>query len=159
MHTSSHRHHQPVGSNRRNGLDLGDSRRARSYRFQRGFGLVEALMLVTLISVISSFAIPKITYYKAAAKTVTQQQNAENIVSIFTAGQDGGSVQWVTTSRNACIADVVAGKAAPASSIFAGKVFRVPNIKGADLRGVYRYIGMDAKKNLFFDKNGGQCPR
>lgn len=125
---------------------------------RRGFSLIEMLTLITVIGVISAIAIPRISYMKMAAIKATELQNAENIVSMFTAGRDGGSIEWVTTSRNACVADVVAGRAAPASSIFAGKVFRVPNVKDSSLTGVYKYIGLDARKSLFFDKSGGQPP-
>jgi len=121
-----------------------------------GFSLIELLTAVVVIGVISSIAVPKIAYLNGIATKAVQQQNAQNIVTMFEAGKDGGLVDWVTTDRNACIADVIAGKAAPPSSIFAGKVFRVPNITGANLKGVYKYIGMDANKNLFFDKSGSQ---
>jgi prepilin-type N-terminal cleavage/methylation domain-containing protein len=123
---------------------------------KKGFSLIELLTVISVISVISSFAVPQISSLKSAAGTAVQQRNAQNIVSVFRAGKDAALIKWVNTSRNACVADVLAGRAAPSNSIFAGQMFRVPNIKGPDLTAVYRFIGIDSNKNLFFDKSGGQ---
>jgi prepilin-type N-terminal cleavage/methylation domain-containing protein len=127
----------------------------KSRKDQRGFSLVELLVVVAVIGVIAAIAIPSIGSINASAKTAVAQRNAQNIVSMFMAGQAAG-VTWVVTSRNACVADVVAGEAAPVGSAFAGQTFKVPNITGTDLTGTYKYIGFDASSNLFYDKAGGQ---
>jgi type II secretory pathway pseudopilin PulG len=128
-------------------------------RGRMGFTLIRLMTFLTISGVIAAIVLPRLAFLNISDTNLAQQQHAENIVAVFTAGRDAGSIQWVTTNRNACVADVVGGRVSPASSIFAGKVFGVSNFEGFDLAGVYRYIGMDARKNLFFDKSGSQPSR
>ena len=121
---------------------------------QHGFSLVELLTVISVIGIIAGIALPSMGNVNSAATKATNQRNAQNIVSVFQSGVSAGNA-WVVTSRNAAIADVVAGRA-PASGAFSGQTFKVPNLTGSDLTGTYVYIGIDASNNLFYDKAGGQ---
>lgn len=121
---------------------------------QHGFSLVELLTVISVIGIIAGIALPSMGNVNTAATKATNQRNAQNVVSIFQSGASAG-VAWVVTSRNAAIADVVAGRA-PTSGAFSGQSFKVPNLTGTDLTGTYVYIGLDASNNLFYDKSGGQ---
>ena len=121
---------------------------------QHGFSLIELLTVISVIGIIAGIALPSMGNVNTAATKATNQRNAQSIVSIFQSGTSAGAA-WVVTSRNAAIADVIAGRA-PASGAFSGTTFKVPNLTGSDLTGTYIYVGLDASNNLFYDKAGGQ---
>ena len=121
-----------------------------------GFTLVEILTMISIIFVIAAFAIPRIGSFNDSASKATAEHNAQNIVSMYTAGKDGGQIKWDHSSREACVQDVVDGRTATAASMFPGMPFRVPGLSGPKLASVFKYIGMDAKGDLFFDKEGRQ---
>ncbi len=121
---------------------------------QHGFSLVELLTVISVIGIIAGIALPSMGNVNTAATKATSQRNAQSVVSIFQSGISAG-VAWVVTSRNAAIADVVAGRA-PASGAFSGQTFKLPSLAGSDLTGTYIYVGLDASSNLFYDKAGGQ---
>ena len=121
----------------------------------KGFSLVEMLVVIAVIGVIAAIAIPNLSNINGAANTAKDQRNAQTLVSMFQSGSSAG-VAWVTTSRNAAVDDVIAGKA-PTSGAFSGKTFVVPNVGGSDLtNAAYKYIGIDGDGNLFYDKAGAQ---
>ena len=124
--------------------------------FFSGFSLIELLTVISVIGVMTSIVAPSFGSINGAAQTAVQQDNAQNIVSMFKAG-DAAQVAWTTTSRDAAVADVIAGRPAPAKSVFAGKTFNVPHLSAQDIQAAYRYIGLDSQHQLFFDKNGSQA--
>jgi prepilin-type N-terminal cleavage/methylation domain-containing protein len=121
---------------------------------QQGFSLVEMLIVIAIIGIIAAIAIPNIGSINAAATTAKNQRNAQSVVSIFTGGAAAGVV-WTTTTRDAAVASVIAG-GSPTTGAFAGKNFSVPEITGADITGLYPYVGQSADGSLFYDKTGSQ---
>jgi prepilin-type N-terminal cleavage/methylation domain-containing protein len=119
-----------------------------------GFSLIELLVVIAVIGIIAAIAIPNIGNINSSAQTVTNQRNAQSIVSLYEAGSAAG-VAWTGGNRNQKVAAVVAGDT-PQNGIFAGKSFRVPNLSPQDQAGAYRYIGYDSNGDLFYDKAGGQ---
>src|SRR5262249_3283599 len=120
-----------------------------------GFSLIELMAVIAVIGAMTPLAVPAFGSMTGAAQTAAAQDNAQNIVSMFKAG-DAAQVTWTTTSRDAAVADVVAGRSASARSVFSGKTFSVPNLSAADLQAAYPFIGLDAHHQLFFDSTGIQ---
>lgn len=120
----------------------------------RGFSLVEMLTVISVIGIIASIAIPNIGSISDSAKTATRQRNGQCIVSMFSAGQAAGVI-WTGSTRNALVSSVITGQS-PTDGAFSGKIFRVPNITGAELTATYPYVGRDSDGNLFYDRTGGQ---
>lgn len=123
-------------------------------RSSSGFSLVEMLTVVAVIGIISSIAIPNIGNINTAAKAAAAQRNAQSVVSMFSAGQAAG-VTWTGATRNALVTSVIGGQA-PTDGAFTGKSFSVSGISGDDLTAAYKYIGMDADSNLYYDRSGAQ---
>ncbi len=121
----------------------------------KGFSLVEMLVVIAVIGVIAAIAIPSIGNINAAAKTATNQRNAQSIVSMYQAGAAAG-VAWAGTNRNTQVAAVITG-AFPLDGAFANKTFKVPNISNSDKIACYPYIGIETgTTDLFYDKAGAQ---
>jgi type IV pilus assembly protein PilA len=112
----------------------------------KGFSLVEMLVVIAVIGVIAAIAIPSIGSINKSATDATAQRNAQNIASMYQAGEAAG-VDWTAatilpapaTDIPSAIAAVVAG-AAPVGGAFDGKVFRVPNLLPVDQGNAVAYL-------------------
>src|SRR5258706_511013 len=82
-------------------------------QIQKGFSLVEMLVVISVIGVIAAIAIPSIGSINSAAKDARNQRNAQSLVSMYQSGLSAG-VTWVGATRNLKIDSVVSGQA-PAS--------------------------------------------
>ena len=120
-----------------------------------GFSLIEMIVVIGVIGAMTSLVAPTFGSIKDAAGAATNQDNAQSIVSTFKTG-DAAQINWITTSRSACIADVIAGRSSPSTSIFAGQHFSVPHLSADNLKAASRYIGMDSRNQLFYDASGSQ---
>jgi prepilin-type N-terminal cleavage/methylation domain-containing protein len=118
------------------------------HTLKQGFSLVEMLVVIAVIGVIAAIAIPNIGNLTSAAKTARDQRNAQSIASVYAAGTAAG-VSWVTTSASAAVDDVIAGKA-PADGAFVGKIFRVPNLSGADLTAAKAHLTLSTDGMLIY---------
>jgi hypothetical protein len=117
-----------------------------------GFSVTELLILIAVVALIAGMAIPTIDV--VTQSPVDARRNAQSVVSVYQSGYAAG-VEWTGATRNAKIESVIVGQA-PTNGTFAGKTFRVPNLRGPDKTACYRYIGSDASGDLFYDKTGGQ---
>lgn len=143
---------------------------------RHGFTLVELLAVVAVIGVMAAIAVPNVSNMDSSSKKATAQRNAQSIVSAFQAGAAAGADFYHEASgqgghqgsgRDLLIWGVVDGTA-PADGVFAGKIFKVPNLAMADLAEASQYIAYDAgssganggsfdQGNLTYVKAGGQA--
>jgi len=75
---------------------------------QRGFSLVELLVVIAVIAIIAAIAIPNIANITQQAKVAKNQRNAQNIVSVATAAIAAGyPATWADEA--AVITDITSG--------------------------------------------------
>jgi prepilin-type N-terminal cleavage/methylation domain-containing protein len=109
----------------------------------KGFSLVEMLVVIAVIGVIAAIAIPSIGNINGAAKTTTDQRNAQSIIEVYQAGLAAGITWPAFTTSGGLVSDVVTGVKA-GSGDFSGMLFQVPGIGTNDQASASAYIGKNA---------------
>jgi prepilin-type N-terminal cleavage/methylation domain-containing protein len=74
----------------------------------KGFSLVEMLVVIAVIGIIAAIAIPSIGSINASAQTATAKRNAQNIASVYQSGLADG-VAWGATDVATGCSKVQAG--------------------------------------------------
>ncbi len=99
----------------------------------KGFSLVEMLVVIAVIGVIAAIAIPSIGSINASAKVAVAERNAQSIMSVYQSGLAAGAT-WsavnAITDPASLITAVVAGTTG--TGAFASTTFAVPGMSAND---------------------------
>ena len=104
----------------------------------KGFSLVEMLVVIAVIGVIAAIAIPSIGSINASAQTAVAERNAQSIMSVYQSGLAAGATWTGVTSAPTLISAVVAGT--NGSGAFASTNFQVPSMSASDQTAAATYI-------------------
>ncbi len=104
-----------------------------------GFSLVEMLIVISVIGIIAAVAIPRITSINDSAKKSRNQRNAQELASMYQSASSAG-VNFMGNSLQSTVAKIVEGAEAPADSIMAGSIFRVPGLSAEVQKGAMDYL-------------------
>lgn len=116
---------------------------------QKGFSLVEMLIVIAVIGIIAAIAIPNIGNINQAAKTAKDKRNAQTVASVYQSGAAAG-VSWGALNIADAVNAVVNGNTPP-DGPFAGTTFIVPNISGEDLQNLQGYLKWDNNAGLTYN--------
>lgn len=71
---------------------------------QRGFSLVELLVVIAVIAIIAAIAIPNIANITSSASRSSQKRNAQNMASVFASARAAGYTNAVADTAAAATA-------------------------------------------------------
>ncbi len=122
-------------------------------RWRSGFSLIELLVVIVVIGLIASIAIPNLASITGSADKVKDKRNAQTILLAYTTGAAAG-VEWPEGDVATQVAAVIAGRK-PTSGSLANMTFQ-STVTADRAPGTYLYIGVRPSGELFFDSTGGQ---
>lgn len=114
-----------------------------SLSVQKGFSLVELLVVIAVIAIIAAIAIPNIAGITGAANTAKAQRNAQNLASTYNAAIAAG--YGGTNSETGAITAVTNG-----ISVVIGNTtnyFKVDGLSSAESTAAQAYLGHNTTNN------------
>jgi len=124
-------------------------------RCRPAFSLVELIVVVAVIGIFTSIAIPHFAPLSEGANIAKDRFNAQNIVTTYTTGSAAG-VQWPTGDVAAKVTAVITGRNSP-GGVFANTLFQ--STVTADMAvTTYPFIGVQSDGGLFYDPTASQDP-
>jgi len=115
---------------------------------QRGFSLVELLVVIAVIAIIAAIAIPNIANITAQATIAKSQRNAQNIASVASAAKAAG----VTTALNTTAAATTLQSPLTNGT---GMTFSVSTMSAAEITAAQAYLLDNPDTNAGVNYNPG----
>lgn len=111
---------------------------------QKGFSLVEMLVVIAVIGIIAAIAVPNIGRINDSAKEATARRNAQNVASVFASAQAAGLNFAASSTTPADIVQaVVTGAKVTEKGPFENTWFGVPGLTSADQTAALTYLTYD----------------
>jgi len=109
----------------------------------KGFSLVEMLVVIAVIGIIAAIAVPNIGRINESAKDATNRRNAQSIASVFASAQAAGLNFYDAASDTTTLNNVITGGTVTETGPFKGTFFGVPGLSTADRDLAVPYLTFD----------------
>lgn len=119
---------------------------------QKGFSLVELLVVIAVIAIIAAIAIPNIANITQGASDSANRRNAQNLASTASAAVAAGFAGTNTTTGWVSLLSSADGIIVTNAFGQTNGVFRVDGISGAALTNASRYLTNNGN-NLIYNPN------
>ncbi len=106
----------------------------------KGFSLVEMLVVIAVIGIIAAIAVPNIGKINDSAKEAKNRRNAQSLASVFASAQAAGLNFYVDTDPTATLDAIIAGDTVTEAGPFQGTFFGVPNLSDDDRDAAQAYL-------------------
>jgi prepilin-type N-terminal cleavage/methylation domain-containing protein len=110
---------------------------------QRGFSLVEMLVVIAVIGIIAAIAVPTIGKINDSAEEAKDRRNAQSLASVFATAQTAGLNFYVDADPTGTVDLIIAGDTVTDAGPFLGTFFGVPNLSDADRDAAMTYLIFD----------------
>lgn len=121
-------------------------------RDERGFSLVEMLVVIAVIGVITAIAVPSIGAISDKASTAKAKRNAQTICSLYGSARSVG-VTFAATDKSGITDELIAGK----SGAVLGE-FTMSPLSEIEKQAALAYVSYDLPRDAMkFDPSGGQA--
>jgi prepilin-type N-terminal cleavage/methylation domain-containing protein len=108
---------------------------------QQGLTLVELLICLALIGAVSAMVIMSVPAVREHAFDVQYQRNAQEIATVYAAGNTAGVSFLIPGDLEATVREVIAGKTA-SHGPFQGKLFKVGTMPEDSISGALAYLDL-----------------
>ncbi len=112
---------------------------------QKGFSLVELLVVIAVIAIIAAIAIPNISQITQQANIAKSKRNAQTIASLASSAQAAGNTTYGDTE-----AEVVANLIAGVTAVLNGQVvtFQLGTLNANEIANAAPYFDVDPADNI-----------
>lgn len=113
----------------------------------KGFSLVEMLVVIAVIGIIAAIAVPNIGKINDSAKEAKDRRNAQSLASVFASAQAAG-LNFFDTNAATTVSSIVSGATVADNGPFYNTFFGVPNLSAADQASAISYLNADTTNSL-----------
>jgi prepilin-type N-terminal cleavage/methylation domain-containing protein len=107
-----------------------------------GLSLMELLITIAVLAVVMSIAIMALGGVREGAEDQKDKRNAQEIASVAAMANAAGARFIVPGDEKATIVNLRDG-IAPATGAFRGRIFRIPDMHDAEIKGAMRFLALN----------------
>ena len=109
----------------------------------KAFSLIEMLVVIAVIGIVASIAIPSMSDVNGSAKTARDQRNAQNLCSMYNGAIVAG-VDFASNTTEGILDELIAGKTGETSGI----TFQLSPLNEEAREGLIAYCVLDESGNM-----------
>lgn len=121
-----------------------------------GLSLMELLIVICILAVIVNILVMSMGSARQGAEDQKDKRNAQEIANVAAMANAAGASFFVPGDEKATIDNLRDG-IAPATGAFRGRIFRIPNMQDAEIKGAMRFLALN-DTDLQYRMDGSSGP-